>query len=125
MDDQKTKTTRDLADLPGIKESALVKLGTCRVCGKQQLAGQMPLFYRVTISRAGFLIDAVKRRAALGTMLGSQALGQVMGPDEDLAKVIDGPHEVFVHEHCAGKIGHLLDLIPDGDEKEDPADASE
>jgi hypothetical protein len=107
--------------MAGIKERDLIKMPPCPICRKPHLAG-MPLFYKMTISRCGFDIAAVRRRAGMEMMLGgSGALASVMGPDEDLAKVIDGPHEVFVHEECAGNIGHLLELIP---EPEEAADAS-
>jgi len=96
--------------MSGLRLSQLQRLGPCIVCGKQQLAGALPLFYVVEISRAGFDGAAVQRAAGLEMQIG--ALASVMGPDEALAKVIDGPHRVFVHESCASDIGHLLTLIP-------------
>lgn len=105
----------------GIKLDELMKLGNCIVCGKKQLEGGLPLFYCVTISRAGFDARALQRAAGLEMMMGP--LAQAFSPDEDLAKVIAGPHEVFVHETCADKISHLLQLIPEikAEEKEDAA----
>ena len=100
-----------LSDLPGIKIDKLLKLGNCAVCGKKQLEGGLPLFYCVTITRAGFDQNALQRAAGLELMAGP--LARVFSPDEDLAKVIDGPHEVFVHETCADKIAHLVQLIPE------------
>jgi len=93
-----------------LRLAELQRLGSCAVCGKQQLASALPLFYVVEISRAGFDAGAVRRAAGLEMQIG--ALASVMGPDETLAKVIDGPHRVFVHETCAGDVGHLLCLIP-------------
>lgn len=107
----KTTAADTLAKMPGIKESKLVDLGNCAVCKKPMLGADIT-FYVVSISRGGFLFDALRRRAGLGMFIGSQALGAVMGPNEDLAKVFDGPHEVIVHEGCAGDVGHLLVLIP-------------
>ncbi len=95
----------------GLKLNDLMKFGDCAVCGRKQMEGGFPAFYCVTITRAGFDAGAVKRAAGLEMMIGH--LAAFMGPDEDLAKVIDGPHTVFVHEECAGKIGHLLSLIPE------------
>lgn len=100
----------DLDKFKGIKLSELMKLGNCIVCGKKQLEGGVPLFYCITISRAGFDHSQIQRAAGLEMMLGP--LASVFSPDADLAKVIDGPHNVFVHETCADKIGHLLQLIP-------------
>lgn len=92
-----------------LRLSDLLSLGNCAVCGKKQLDG-LPLFYIVEVSRAGFDAQAVRRAAGLEMLIGP--LAAVMGPDEPLATVIDGPHRVFVHETCAGNIGHLLNLMP-------------
>lgn len=43
---------------------------------------------------------------------GSDTLARAMGPNEDLAKIVDGPVDVLVHEDCAGDVGHLLELMP-------------
>lgn len=102
--------TGQTAELPGIKESELARLGPCRVCGKPLLEGDIT-FYMIMIARAGFCRDAIKRRVGLQMVLGGAgALAAAMGPDEDLAKVIDGPQEMAVHERCA-HIGHLLELF--------------
>lgn len=63
------------------------------------------------ISRAGFDAKALRRAVGLEMQIGP--LASVFGPDEPLAQVIDGPHRVFVHETCAGDIGHLLRLVPE------------
>jgi hypothetical protein len=90
--------------------SDLTALGDCAVCGRKQLDG-LPLFYVVEITRAGFDAQAVRRAAGLEMLVGP--LASALGPNEPLAKAIDGPHRVFVHETCAGDIGHLLSLISD------------
>lgn len=100
-----------LEKLPGLKFEQLQKLGNCIVCGNKQLEGHVPLFYCVTITRAGFDAKALQREAGLEMMVGP--LARVFSPNDDLAKIIDGPHEVFVHETCADKIRHLLQLIPE------------
>lgn len=100
-----------IRDRPGLKERELVALGDCAVCGKKLLEGGLPLFYVLEISRAGFEAGAIRRRAGLGVMMGNDALAQVFSADEDLAKVIDGPRRVVVHETCAGKIAHLVQLL--------------
>lgn len=94
-----------------LRLSDLQKLGVCAVCRKPQLEGAVPLFYVVEISRAGFDAGALRRHVGLRMQIGP--LAAVMGPDEPLAKVIDGPHRVFVHETCAGEVGHLLNLVPE------------
>lgn len=94
-----------------MKLNELTKLGNCAVCGKKQLEGGLPLFYVVEVSRGGFDQGSLRRAAGLEMQIGS--LAAVMGPDEDLATIIDGSHRVFVHETCAGDIGHLMSLIPE------------
>ena len=94
-----------------MKLDDLTRLGNCAVCGRKQLDSPLPLFYVVSISRGGFDATALRRAAGLEMQVGGP-LSRVLGPDEDLATVIDGPHIVFVHEGCAGDIGHLLELVP-------------
>lgn len=98
----------------GLRIDELLKMGDCAVCGKRQLETNVPLFYCVTISRAGFDANAVRRAAGLEMQIG--ALASVMGPNEALATIINGPHSVFVHETCADDIGHLLTLFPETSE---------
>lgn len=100
----------DVASLPGIKEDELRRLGNCVICRKPMLPGG-PTFYCVSIRRGIFDAAAVRRRVGLTMMLGSDPLARVFSPNDDLAKVFDGPHDVIVHEECAGEIGHLLRLV--------------
>lgn len=108
--------SNELTKLPGIKEAELARCGPCPICREPLISpGHGPTFYVLTMRRAGLLTDALARRAGLQAMLGGVgALAQAMGPDEDLAKVVDGPHEVVVHEDCAGRVDHLLNLVPEG-----------
>jgi hypothetical protein len=104
----------EIAALPGLKEDEIAKLGHCAVCRKPLLDREKAsiTFYRVTIARAGFLLQSLERRAGLAMMLGgSHGLARAMGPNEDFAKIIDGPRDVAVHEACAGDVGHLLELF--------------
>lgn len=106
----------DLRDMPGLKESELLALGPCVVCGKPHLdpAAGGVTFYKLTVTRAMFCRPALERRVGLELMLGGAgALARVIGPDEDLAKIFSGPVESFVHERCALRINHLLELMPD------------
>ncbi len=107
----------DIATLPGLKQRTLAKLGKCTICGKHLLAAGVasPSFYVVKISRAMFDYSAIRRQVGLEMLLDSPALAEVMGPDEDIAKVFDGPVEVVVHESCAAEVGHLLRLFPGGE----------
>lgn len=110
--------TKNVDDIPGLKEDELVKLGNCQICGKKMLEGGGPTFYKVRLERAIWSPGAIQRRVGLELQLGSGALAQVMGPSEDLAKIYSGPHDVVVHESCAGKVHHLLELVPEAKEAE-------
>jgi hypothetical protein len=105
---------RAVEALDGLKEGELNELGVCALCHKQQLAPPNAglTFYKVTISRGVFSPPAIQRQAGLGMMLGGNAaLARIMGPDEDLAKIVGGPKTVFVHERCAADIHHLVELF--------------
>lgn len=93
-----------------MKERELVKLGACAVCGRHLLEDAFPLFYRVQVTRMGFDAPAIKRAMGLSLQIGSP-LAAVMGPDEDVANVVDGPSDCVVHEKCADKITHLIELM--------------
>lgn len=101
-----------LDNMKGLKESELVSLGPCRVCGKKLLEGMELTFYKVTLVRAGWDRGALQRRAGLEMMVPA-GLGSVFSADEDLAKIVDGPKEVVIHERCAMNIQHLLELMSD------------
>jgi hypothetical protein len=79
-----------LKDLPGIKASEIKRTVTGR-----GVADQGPIFYRVTVEQCGLDRHAVQRQAGLEQMLGSPVLAAVMGPDEDIAKILS-KHVVFV-----------------------------
>lgn len=111
----------DKKDLPGLKEADIARLGSCAVCHLPLLPGALT-FYEVTIRRAAFDPSATQRRVGLGMMLGGgrngHALAAVMGPDEDLAKVFEGPATVAIHEGCASDIFHLAMLLPEAEQSD-------
>jgi hypothetical protein len=92
----------DPDDLPGIKERDLSALGRCAICKKPALsAGVGPMFYRLRVERCIWNLPAIQRQAGLAMQLGgAAALAQIMGPDEDMAKIMCGPMEILVHESC-------------------------
>jgi hypothetical protein len=115
--------------MTGIKEAELDRLGPCAICRKPLLGNGDVSFYRVQLTRAIFERRAIEKRVGLQMMIGSGAIARVLGPDEDLAVILDGPHEVAVHESCAD-IGHLLAIVPlpeepsgdgEGDDEEVPS----
>lgn len=97
----------------GMKEREIIDLGPCPICGKKAFEAGDLTYYVIEISRTIVDATAIQRRHGLGMMLGNEAIARALGPDEDLMKVMDGPHRVIVHETCAADVGHLLRLIPE------------
>lgn len=79
MDDLKA----EIRNLPGLKEN---ELSPCVICGQEHTA---PVFYRVTVENCVFDANAMTRQIGLGmAMGGNAAIAQVLGPNEDMAKVV-------------------------------------
>jgi hypothetical protein len=78
----------EVAALPGLKEKELRESATCSLCTRP-IARYGPIFYRVRIEQIALNVSAIHRRDGLSAFLGSPVLARVMGPDEDLAKVMD------------------------------------
>lgn len=61
----------------------------CAICGKGVAQGG-PVFVRMQIDRLILDINAINRQVGLEMMLGGSAfLAHAMGPDEDMAKVLE------------------------------------
>lgn len=84
-----------------MKRVELLRSARCNLCHRGIGHTKLPLFWRLRIERFGVDLRAAQRQDALGTFLGSQVLGAVMGPDEDLAKPVMDPVTVTVCEDCA------------------------
>lgn len=97
-----------------MKESELRRHATCSLCGKGIGHTRLPLFWVVKIERYGVDLHAVSRQTGLSIMLGSAALAGVMGPDEDMAKLIDGPITLTVCERCALKTSLPVAALAEG-----------
>ncbi len=72
-----------LKSLPGLKASEIGRTVT-----GGGVAEQGPIFYRVTVEQCGLDRTAIQRQAGLEQMLGSHVLASVMGPNDDVAKVL-------------------------------------
>ena len=84
-----------------MKESELRKHAKCSLCSELIGHTGMPIFWTVQVFRHGVDLSAVRRQDGLGMMLGNTALAQVMGPDEEMTKVLLGPVDLDLCEKCA------------------------
>jgi len=94
--------------LTGIKQTELRPCSLCRVAVSH--AGH-PIFYRASLEVCGLNIAAIRRQAGLELMLGGNVrLANAMGPDEDMAKVIERKSEIWICVPCLME-GRLADLL--------------
>ena len=85
-----------------MKRAELLQHAQCSLCHKPIGNSGLPLFWRVKIERFGVDLRAVQRQDALGVLVGNQALGAIMGPDQDMATPMqEHPTVVTVCETCS------------------------
>ena len=85
-----------------MKRDELLELVKCCVCKNPFGSSGLPFFYKITIERYGVDVDAVRRQDGLAAILGgNKILAGVMGPDEDMASLVDGPKTFTVCETCS------------------------
>jgi len=95
-----------------MKEKELRDHAKCSRCGKGIGHTGLPFFWTVRAVRYGIDAGALRRQAGLEMMLGSPALAQVMGPDEDMAQpVMD--RSITLCEECALSVMGLLESCPE------------
>jgi hypothetical protein len=105
-----------IESLPGLKHR---ELKPCALCGKPPAHDSYPLFWRLRAERFCVDLAAAQRKHGLELMLGSPALADVMGPDEDIAKRIADPIEVLVCEPCVlDRLAGILILAEKADGNE-------
>lgn len=96
--------------LPGLKREDIQQ---CMCCGKGVAAGGVVL-YRVRVQQFGLDHRAIQRQHGLEMMLGSPALANVMGPNDDLAMALSEEVTKLVCGLCAAeKMGMLLIALGD------------
>lgn len=95
-----------------MKEKELREIAECRLCKKPFGASGIPIFYRVKVETYVADLSAIARQAGFTQSLGgSAALALVMGPDENMAELVDTEH-VTVCGACAinqTSISELMD----------------
>jgi len=90
----------------------------CCLCGKGVMHAGHVLFLRLSIERLGIRADRVQRAYGMELLMGGNALlANVMGPDEDLAEVIDSQQNLLVCGSCLDKhpVLYLMLLGEKGD----------
>jgi hypothetical protein len=80
----------ELAALPGLKAHEIGK-----TIKGEGVGAQGPIFYRVTVEQCALDRSAITRQAGLEMMVGSPAIAAVLGPNEDVAKILS-KHVTFV-----------------------------
>lgn len=83
-----------------MNQRELRELATCGLCGRKVLECGSPVFYTLELNQYSIDMNAIQRQAGLEMMLGSPALAAVMGPDQNFANKISGPHVVTVCNGC-------------------------
>ncbi len=92
-----------------MKEDELRKHAICSACKNKIGHTHLPMFWTLNIKRHGLLKGALERNAGLFTMLGGSAeLARVMGPDEDMTKILL-EEKITLCETCAMPIMILLE----------------
>jgi hypothetical protein len=76
----------------------------CVLCGEGMMHSGHPIFLRITVEQLGIDCNAVNRARGMELMMGGNAmLANIMGADENLAKVIDGKSNMLICLPCAEK----------------------
>lgn len=89
----------EIKDRPGLKHR---DFKPCALCRKGVMHANDITFYRVRIERFVVDLNAVQRAHGMEMMMGGNAvIANVMGPNEDLAKLFTGPHEILICSSCA------------------------
>lgn len=84
----------------------------CAICHRGMMHAGMPVFYRLKVERLGLDMQAIRRQHGLEMMMGAAApLASIMGPNETMATVIDGPHTILICETCTHEHPALMQAL--------------
>ena len=99
------------------------EIENCVLCNKGVAHSRQITFYKITLSRLVLNIGAIQRQTGLEMMLGGHAgVANVMGPNEDMAEVLDTQKALICGE-CATKslpLAALDEAITNRDEAAEP-----
>lgn len=95
-------------ELAGIKQD---EIKPCAICKRGVAHDGNFLFWRLRFDRAALNPGGIHQQHGLEQMVGSPALARIMGTNPDIAKVIEGPLNVWVCEPCVlEKMSHLFGI---------------
>lgn len=88
------------------------ELKNCAVCDKGLMHSGSVAFFRVTLQRMIFDLDAVRELHGLETMMRSPVIANVLGPNRDLADPLneEGPITILICDDCSTS-PHILAAI--------------
>jgi len=84
-----------------MKERELAKHQVCSKCQGSIFQSGVPMFFRVTLEQFVLRVDQIKRQAGLAAFLGSGAVAQIMGPDEDMAELFYKAITLTICHRCS------------------------
>lgn len=103
-----------------MKEKELREAAICGICGDPIGKSGLPMFLRVTVKRYGLEHAALQRQQGLTMMLGGEAaLASVMGPDQDLATLLDERTITVCEAKCAQTHPLFYEVLLGGDDEDD------
>lgn len=105
----------DINKIPGMKEDELRTLTTCVVCHKKIGQTETPIFW--VIEPISYMLDmrALQRQQGLAMHTGSAAMAGVMGPNEDMAKMLARGKKVMICQMCAFDL-EFISVVDDEDD---------
>ena len=77
------------------------ELKKCGICNKGVMHNGSFIFYKISLQRFIINAKAVQRQHGLEMMLGSPALANILGPDEDIAKPLSEKATALICDSCA------------------------
>lgn len=105
-----------------MRAKQLLQNANCSTCTAPIGRSGIPLFWTVTIERHGLDLDAIRRHDGLAMMMGSHALAEILGPNEDLTIRVMEPIRLTICESCMMEKFPLLAELALREESNDQQD---
>jgi hypothetical protein len=117
-------SSRNLRNLPGLKQEELTK---CILCDKGVMHSGNPIFFRITIEQFVVDVQAARRVHGMEQLTGNPEIARILGPSEDIAKVLNRKGPVLVCSDCSifnSDPNVLLHLFSKSQEQTDGSDST-